>query len=73
MSYVNINIEIKNQHLYFVCVNSQNPNYSLSNEKFGGLGLANIKRRLELLYQDKFDLKIQSTNQEYIVNLIIPI
>ncbi|MPT33169.1 MAG: GHKL domain-containing protein [Chryseobacterium sp.] len=73
MSYVNINIEIKNQHLYFVCVNSRNPNYSIANGNYGGLGLANIKRRLELLYQDKFDLKIHSTNEEYIVNLIIPI
>lgn len=73
ISYVNINIEIKNNHLYFICINSRNPNYSLSNKKFGGLGLANIKRRLELLYQDKFDLKTTSTDQEYIVNLIIPI
>ncbi|WP_312824345.1 histidine kinase [Epilithonimonas sp.] len=73
MSYVNINIEIKNQHLHFSCINSRNPNYSLSNEKCGGLGLANIKRRLELLYQDQFDLKTTLTDQEYIVNLIIPI
>lgn len=72
-SYVNVNIEIKNNHLYFICVNSRNPNYSISNTNYGGLGLANIKRRLELLYQDQFDLKIHSTNQEYIVNLIIPI
>lgn len=72
-SYVNIYIEIKDQHLHFVCANSRNPNYSLSNEKFGGLGLANIKRRLELLYQERFDLNIDSTDQEYIVKLSIPV
>jgi len=72
-SYVNINIEVKDKHLLFVCTNSQNPNYSISNENYGGLGLANIKRRLELLYQDQFDLKIHSTNQEYTVNLSIPV
>lgn len=72
-SYVNIDIEIKDQHLHFVCTNSRNPNYSLSNEKFGGLGLANIKRRLELLYQERFELNIDSTDQEYIVKLSIPV
>lgn len=72
-SYLNINIEIKDKNLLFVCTNSRNPNYSISNANYGGLGLANIKRRLELLYQDRFDLKIHSTNQEYIVNLSIPI
>ncbi|MBV6878542.1 histidine kinase [Epilithonimonas ginsengisoli] len=72
-SFVHINIEIKDKNLLFVCTNSRNPNYSISNENYGGLGLANIKRRLELLYQDKFDLNINSTDQEYIVNLSIPL
>lgn len=72
-SFVLINVEIKDKNLLFVCTNSRNPNYSISNGNYGGLGLANIKRRLELLYQDRFDLKIHSTNQEYTVNLSIPI
>ena len=72
-SYVNIDIAIENQHLYFVCTNSINPNYSISDGNYGGLGLTNIKRRLELLYQDRFDLKIISTDHEYIVKLKIPV
>ena len=73
VSYVNIEIEIKDKQLYFICINSKNPNYSISNGDYGGLGLANIKRRLELLYKDQFDLKIHSTHQEYIVNLMFPL
>ena len=72
-SFVLINIEIKNKNLLFACTNSRNPNYSISNENYGGLGLTNIKRRLELLYQEKFDLKIHSSDKEYTVNLSIPL
>ncbi|WP_228394309.1 sensor histidine kinase [Chryseobacterium glaciei] len=72
-SYVKIKIEVENKKLYFICTNSQNPNYSISDKNYGGLGLANIKRRLELLYQDQYSLNIVSTEKEYIVNLIIPV
>ncbi|MBN8699626.1 MAG: histidine kinase [Chitinophagales bacterium] len=34
-------------------------------------GLANAKRRLELLYPDKHKLRIQSSNDEYIVDLTL--
>ena len=72
-SYVKITIEVENNKLYFECRNSQNTDYPIAETKYGGLGLANIKRRLELLYQDQFDLKITSTKNEYIVKLTIPI
>lgn len=72
-SCVNIKIEVENGKLYFECRNSQNKDFPIPENDYGGLGLANIKRRLELLYQDKFDLKIISEDNEYIVNLIIPV
>ena len=37
----------------------------------GGIGLQNIKRRLELLYKDKHDLKISKTENQFIVKLEI--
>ncbi len=72
-SYVNIQIEIENGQLYFECRNSQNKDFPIPENDYGGLGLGNIKRRLELLYQDQFDLKITSEKNEYIVNLMIPV
>ncbi|AZA55246.1 sensor histidine kinase [Chryseobacterium sp. G0201] len=72
-SYVKIKIKVANKKLYFICTNSQNPNYSISDKNYGGLGLANIKRRLELLYQNQYNLEIISTDKEYTVNLIIPV
>ncbi|MGE8555809.1 MAG: sensor histidine kinase [Chryseobacterium jejuense] len=72
-SYVNINISIESQNLYFKCVNSRNPDYLITDKKNSGLGLANITRRLELLYNDTFDLKISSENEKYTVYLKIPV
>jgi LytS/YehU family sensor histidine kinase len=72
-SYVKVNIEIKDKNLYFECRNSQNSDSPVPDTIYSGLGLVNIKRRLELLYQSTFTLEINSTKNEYIVNLIIPV
>ncbi|NML71331.1 histidine kinase [Chryseobacterium sp. RP-3-3] len=72
-SYVKIDIEVDNKMLYFTCTNSMNPSLAVSNSKYGGLGLANIKRRLELLYGKAFELNITSGEKEYTVNLKIPV
>lgn len=72
-SYVKINITIEGHNLYFECINSRDPGYLISDKKNSGLGLANITRRLELLYNDSFDLKITSEPKEYTVHLKIPV
>ncbi|MCF6213498.1 MAG: histidine kinase [Flavobacteriaceae bacterium] len=38
-----------------------------------GIGLKNVKRRLQLLYQSNFRLRADLKDNKYIVNLIIPI
>ena len=40
-------------------------------EKPGGIGLQNVRRRLELLYPGKHQLTIRETDQEFLVNLKI--
>ncbi|MFC6099155.1 sensor histidine kinase [Olivibacter domesticus] len=72
-SYVKINLEVKNNEVHFHCVNSIDPLYIPIDEKHSGLGLANIKRRLDLLYGNKHVLKITPTENEYDVKLTIPI
>ena len=73
-TYVNITIEIKDTKLHFVCVNSKTEeNIFASKDKNNGLGLANIKRRLELLYRKNYQLHITSNKNEYLVNLEIPL
>lgn len=72
-TYIKINIEIHNKKLYFSCVNSKSTNELIADTKNSGLGFANIKRRLELLYQNQYHLDIASTENEYTINLTIPI
>lgn len=39
----------------------------------GGVGLENVKKRLELLYENQYTLSIQDTAKSYLVHLKIPI
>ncbi len=72
-AYINIRIEVGNRKLHFTCSNSVSKEYPVADKKNSGLGLANIKRRLELLYGDTYRLDIIDADREYIVNLTIPV
>ncbi|WP_454060484.1 sensor histidine kinase [Elizabethkingia ursingii] len=72
-TYIIIDFTVENSILVFTCRNSVSPDLSLEEDSYGGLGLKNIKRRLELLYQNQYSLDIISTETEYIVNLTIPL
>ena len=60
------------KHLKFICENTK-PAEVIENSKNSGLGLANVKRRLELLYGNTFTLEIDETETNYKVTLILPI
>lgn len=73
-SFVKVEIEINAQGLYFFCINSKDPAYKPSKMfRSHGLGLANIKRRLELLYGESHVLEIESEPTQYKVKLKIPL
>lgn len=67
-SVIDIEIGIEDNFLQFTCINSKDPAY-IPSDKNSGLGLANIKRRLALLYGDNYHLDIDSTPNEYRVKL----
>ncbi len=46
-------------------------NTSAAKDSLGGIGLANVKRRLELIYHDKYKLEIHDLDVKFEVNLII--
>ena len=43
------------------------------NEEKGGVGLQNVKQRLNLLYDNNYTLKIQDESDVYSVDLTIPL
>lgn len=71
-SEANILFEIYNTKLVFICSNTK-PAEPIEDCQKGGLGLANVKRRLELLYGTGFILKIDDTDKNYTATLTLPI
>ncbi len=69
-SYLKLNFRITPKQLYFYSENSKPPT---KNNLIGGLGLKNIKRRLELLYRGEHTLEIKEDTAKYIVTLTIPL
>ena len=68
-----INIELNAQPdlLYLKTVNSIPEKKYKDESENKGLGLSNVKRRLELIYPGAYDLKIFPDNKEFKVELII--
>lgn len=66
-SYVHLKFRMENDCLFFECENSK-PVKPVKRDT-GGLGLANIKRRLDLLVKNKYVLNVQETETTYTVNL----
>jgi len=69
-SYLNVEFSIRDKKLHFYSVNSKP---AVKQQMVGGLGLFNIKRRLELLYPGSHHLEIKDSADKYIVNLSIPL
>jgi len=70
--FVHINITVQQAMLYMQVINSI-PKTKNSYAKSTGLGLKNIKQRLELLYGEKCQLTIQHTTDQFTVNLQLPL
>ncbi|MEL6305786.1 MAG: histidine kinase, partial [Bacteroidota bacterium] len=68
-SFIDISASIENSTLYFSVVNSKPRTMVELNRK--GMGLENVKRRLNLLHPKSHILRIDNSEKEYNVNLKI--
>jgi len=68
---IKINFEKKEKELLFNVENNFNSNYNIESKH--GIGIENVKRRLQLLYNDNFKLNTGIIDDKYIVNLRITI
>ena len=69
-SFVHIKAVIDSGRLLFECGNSK---ADKPNEEKGGVGLANVKQRLNLIYGENYTLSIQDDPDSYRVKLEIPL
>ncbi|WP_228442159.1 LytS family sensor histidine kinase [Chryseobacterium nematophagum] len=69
-SYVHLEFKSDGDEIIFTCINSK-PALKAVKPHSGGLGLVNIKRRLQLLYPSSHLLKIEDQEETFCVTLSI--
>ena len=68
-SFIDIDMALQQDRLIFTCRNSNHPRQV--SEK-GGMGLRNVRRRLELIYGDSFKLDICNDVEQFSIRLEMP-
>ena len=68
-----ITVEVlTDRQIHFMCKNSKRECPESDEKKYSGLGLKNLRKRLDLLYGENYSLNIEDEDDTYTVNLIIP-
>lgn len=70
-NFIRMNMSQNNESFLFEISNSKEVNGAVVEK--GGIGLANVKRRLELLYPGKHELRINETQNNFAVSLKLKI
>ena len=69
-SFIEVRACIEGEKLHFTCRNSK---AEKPNQEKGGVGLANVRKRLDLLYSGNYTLRITDDADVYNVELTIPL
>jgi hypothetical protein len=76
-SFVHVKIEVRDERKevrgIWLCFHCRNSKAEKPNEEQGGVGLANVRQRLNLLYGENYTLNIQDEPDTYNVELQIPL
>ena len=62
-----------NEFILFTCKNSKRKDGAKEKDLDGGIGLRNVKNRLELIYGDRYHIDIKDTEDNYKVRLLLPL
>ncbi len=72
-AYVNIRLQVEAKTLLFEIENSKGQTSELTNKRYKGIGIENVKKRLELIYPDLYSLKILDEEETFRVLLQVQI
>ena len=77
-SFIEVQVAVEGDELRFSCRNSvaetaKRPNDQATTPQEGGVGLANVRKRLHLLYANNYALRFHNDADVYSVELIIPL
>jgi len=70
-NYINLSLIKTNGVLHFTCFNTTDDTAKQDIIDYGGIGVTNTKRRLDILYNNNYDLSIQKNNHDYSIHLKI--
>lgn len=71
-SWIHVTLAVDNGKLEFHVANSRHKKTARDPEEFqGGIGMPNIRKRLELIYAHRYTLDIKETNDEYSARLTL--
>lgn len=70
-AWVSLNIALKDDQFVFKLINGKNGSNNLTKPPSPGIGLANVKKRLDLLYPQGHDLRISEDEETYVVTLTL--
>ena len=68
---ITISLIQSNNTVTFTCSNFFNQNNTVGSNENGGIGLENVKKRLQMLYKNKHTLNIVNDGNRFIVTLVI--
>ena len=68
-NWIDIKLSVDQYQLDFVISNSTSTDKSTDVVNYGGIGLKNVQRRLELVYPGKYELRIEKDNDRFEVKL----
>lgn len=69
LNFIRINLACRDDRFVFSVENSKEPKSSV--DAYGGIGLKNVKRRLELLYPGRYELTIEDKAESYRAELVL--
>ena len=69
-SFIEVKVIVENDTMHFSCHNSKADH---PNEEKGGVGLANVRKRLDLIYGERYRLRIKDKSDAYHVELYLPL
>jgi len=69
--WIRIEAMVQENELHFSVANAVPEKIPIPTEKAGGIGLENLRRRLQLLYPEKHVLQIDKKNTEFLANMVL--
>lgn len=71
-TFIRLDFIIHSKTLEFICTNSKDNEYAVES-KDSGVGLATMRKRLDLIYAKDYQLTIDNREEEFVVKLILPV